>query len=180
MSSRDVTLLPVEKSTEGSSPSRRPRWVATGGRGRGLFLTSPQQPGEPHQTVRQFLDAAPRRRVGLRCGVCRDQDLRSGGWGRAPVIGVLSYGEFRGQRELTIKETRRRGFKDRTDQTATAGRIIPLDGQKRPTIFVFHWPGEGLRARCRHGHDLWFSADRFGALLDRPLGPDHTLYLPGS
>ena len=114
--------------------------------------------------------------MAARCGVCRDQDWQRGGPGRAAFIGYFTNEPQRGGILLTMRY--RHGLLHRPYQAAIFGtEASPTD--PRPLDWRLRWAHKGFRAKCRYGHDLSISAKRFNRLIDRTLGPDNTLYLPG-
>ncbi len=135
----------------------------------------PRQPGDPPVTARELLERG--KRVAVRCGVCREQDWQRGGPGRAAFIGYLADDHYQpGGVLLMVRH--RHGFLHRPYQAAMFDtEASPTD--PRPLDWRPRSAHEGFRVKCRYGHDLWVSAERFNQLIDRTLGADNTLYLPG-
>ena len=135
---------------------------------------APRQPVDPPVTARELLDRG--KHVAARCGVCREQDWQRGGPGRAALIGYFTDEPQRGGVVLMMRY--RHGLLHRPYQAAIFDtEAKPTD--PRPLDWRLQWAHEGFRVKCRYGHDLWVSAERFDQLIDRTLARDNILYVPG-
>lgn len=113
--------------------------------------------------------------VKVRCGVCRGHSARFDGSNRADLVGYVEVTDG----GVEFWETTRTARKSVGYLQTTSGlKPHTWTDRRDGNMVALRSVSETIRVRCRSGHDLRVSPERFNAALSRHRGD--TLYLDGS
>jgi hypothetical protein len=116
-----------------------------------------------------FLDTLwPGILIDVRCRVCRDRSLDRYGTRRADVVGFI---------EWVFLYPEAYPDEDSDDNRGFGPEFIPAHERHDRDVNRVQNIYQGIKARCRYGHDLRVSPERLAKLR---LSADGDLYLPGN